>query len=102
MLPSVLFPLRHPVAEVVKSNLRYNLGSKLADIFCKLGFVDSSGFGYQTFLHGSETEIRQLLMFLVDKMPRENDEDEEAGISEYVLSCFVSSTMFAKDDQKVS
>jgi len=56
---------------------RYNLGSQLADICSQLGFVDSSGFGYQTFLYGSEAELRQLFMFLVDKMPIEKEEVDE-------------------------
>lgn len=37
--------------------------------------------GYQTFLYSSETEIRSLLMFLVEKLPRENAEasDQPTG-----------------------
>ena len=58
----------------------------LADICSKLGFVDSSGFGYQTFLYGSEAELRQLFMFLVDKMPKEEEEDEEQAIGTYFHS----------------
>ena len=48
---------------------RYNLGSRLADLCAQLGYGDSPGFGYQTFLHGNEAELRQLFLFLVDKLP---------------------------------
>ena len=37
--------------------------------------------GYQTFLYSNEPEIRSLLMFLVEKLPRESAEasDQPAG-----------------------
>lgn len=38
--------------------------------------------GYQTFLYSSETEIRSLLMFVVEKLPRERSEnlDQPTGM----------------------
>lgn len=37
--------------------------------------------GYQTFLYSNEPEIRSLLMFLVEKLPRERSEasDQPTG-----------------------
>ena len=42
-----------------------------------------SGFGYQTFLYGSEAEVRKVLMFLLEKIRLEEEDDEEAGIGAY-------------------
>ena len=41
--------------------------------------------GYQTFLYSNEPEIRSLLMFLVEKLPRESAEasDQPAGTYPY-------------------
>lgn len=38
--------------------------------------------GYQTFLYSNETEIRSLLMFVVEKLPRERSEnlDQPTGM----------------------
>merc|ERR1711879_295916 len=59
---------------------RFNLGLKIADICSESGFVNMSGFGYQTFLYGSEAEVRQVLMFLLEKIRLEEEDDAEAGI----------------------
>ena len=56
---------------------------KLADICSESGFVNMSGFGYQTFLYGSEAEVRKVLMFLLEKIRLEEEDDEEAGIGAY-------------------
>lgn len=54
---------------------RFRLGSSLAQACQELGYQGE--VGYQTFLYGSEPEIRRLLLFLVEKLPR--DEAEDAG-----------------------
>ena len=59
------------------------MGLKLADICSASGFVNMCGFGYQTFLYGSEAEVRQLLMFLLEKLQKEEEDGEEAGIGAY-------------------
>lgn len=48
-------------------------------LFQELGYKGE--IGYQTFLYSSETEIRSLLMFLVEKLPRERAEtlDQPTG-----------------------
>lgn len=42
-------------------------------LFQDLGYKGE--IGYQTFLYSNETEIRSLLMFLVEKLPRERSEN---------------------------
>ncbi|XP_074872332.1 coiled-coil domain-containing protein 22 isoform X2 [Carettochelys insculpta] len=54
---------------------RFRLGSSLAQACQELGYPGE--VGYQTFLYSSEPEIRRLLLFLVEKLPR--DDAEEAG-----------------------
>lgn len=50
-----------------------------------LFFLQDIGYkgeiGYQTFLYSNEPEIRTLLMFLVEKLPRESAEasDQPSG-----------------------
>lgn len=36
--------------------------------------------GYQTFLYSSEPEIRRLLLFLVEKLPRDASEDADQPV----------------------
>jgi len=44
-------------------------------IFQELGYRGE--IGYQTFLYSNESEIRKVLMFLVDKLPKETSESVE-------------------------
>lgn len=52
-------------------------------LFQDLGYKGE--IGYQTFLYSNETEIRSLLMFLVEKLPRERSEnlDQPTGMENY-------------------
>ncbi|KAJ8257234.1 hypothetical protein GJAV_G00183350 [Gymnothorax javanicus] len=60
---------------------RFRLGMGLAQACQDLGYKGE--IGYQTFLYSSEPEIRSLLMFLVEKLPRASAEasDQPAGKS---------------------
>ncbi|KAG5837867.1 hypothetical protein ANANG_G00217580 [Anguilla anguilla] len=60
---------------------RFRLGMSLAQACQDLGYKGE--IGYQTFLYSSEPEIRSLLMFLVEKLPRASAEasDQPAGKS---------------------
>ena len=50
---------------------RYNMGSKCAEHCIALGYANKSiQLGYQTFLYGTENELRNVLMFLVEKLPK--------------------------------
>ena len=50
---------------------RYNMGAKCAEHCMALGYSDKANqLGYQTFLYRSENELRRVLMFLVDKLPK--------------------------------
>ncbi|XP_061758404.1 coiled-coil domain-containing protein 22 isoform X2 [Nerophis ophidion] len=49
---------------------RFRVGMSLAQACQDIGYKGE--IGYQTFLYSSETEIRSLLMFLVEKLPRES------------------------------
>lgn len=54
---------------------RFRVGTTLAQACQTAGY--RGDIGYQTFLYSSETEIRRLLMFLVEKLPRRKDENLE-------------------------
>ena len=52
---------------------RYNMGAKCAEHCLLLGYANkTTQLGYQTFLYGTENELRSILMFLVDKLPKGN------------------------------
>uniref|UniRef100_A0A3B3E1S8 Coiled-coil domain-containing protein 22 n=1 Tax=Oryzias melastigma TaxID=30732 RepID=A0A3B3E1S8_ORYME len=51
---------------------RFRVGMSLAQACQDIGYKGE--IGYQTFLYSSEPEIRSLLMFLVEKLPRESAE----------------------------
>ncbi|XP_054859104.1 coiled-coil domain-containing protein 22 [Eublepharis macularius] len=52
---------------------RFRIGISLAQACQDLGYQGE--VGYQTFLYSSEPEIRRLLLFLVEKLPRDASED---------------------------
>lgn len=60
---------------------RFRVGMSLAQACQDIGYKGE--IGYQTFLYSSEPEIRTLLMFLVEKLPRESSEtsDQPTGKS---------------------
>ncbi|XP_013921039.1 PREDICTED: coiled-coil domain-containing protein 22 [Thamnophis sirtalis] len=52
---------------------RFRIGMSLAQACQDLGYQGE--VGYQTFLYSNEPEIRRLLLFLVEKFPRDASED---------------------------
>ncbi|XP_033485951.1 coiled-coil domain-containing protein 22 isoform X2 [Epinephelus lanceolatus] len=60
---------------------RFRVGMSLAQASQDIGYKGE--IGYQTFLYSNEPEIRSLLMFLVEKLPRERSEasDQPTGKS---------------------
>ncbi|XP_065279125.1 coiled-coil domain-containing protein 22, partial [Emys orbicularis] len=64
---------------------RFRVGTSLAQACQELGYQGE--VGYQTFLYSSEPEIRRLLLFLVEKLPRDDAEDarQPAGKSAGLL-----------------
>ncbi|XP_030836792.1 coiled-coil domain-containing protein 22 homolog [Strongylocentrotus purpuratus] len=60
---------------------RFRLGTDLANALQSLGF--RGDMGYQTFLYPNEADIRRLMMFLVEKLPKESvtSTDEPQGTS---------------------
>uniref|UniRef100_A0A667WZ26 Coiled-coil domain-containing protein 22 n=1 Tax=Myripristis murdjan TaxID=586833 RepID=A0A667WZ26_9TELE len=74
---------------------RFRVGMSLAQACQDLGYKGE--IGYQTFLYSNEPEIRSLLMFLVEKLPRESAEasDQPAGKS-VVLQRAISAAIKAQ------
>ncbi|XP_061875639.1 coiled-coil domain-containing protein 22 isoform X2 [Colius striatus] len=64
---------------------RFRLASQLASACQELGF--GGDIGYQTFLYSSEHEWRRLLLFLLEKLPRDEGDagDEPPGKSGALL-----------------
>uniref|UniRef100_A0A8C7MZZ1 Coiled-coil domain-containing protein 22 n=1 Tax=Oncorhynchus kisutch TaxID=8019 RepID=A0A8C7MZZ1_ONCKI len=79
---------------------RFRVGMSLAQACQDLGYKGE--IGYQTFLYSNEPEIRSLLMFLVEKLPRESAEalDQPAGIDTVPL--FVPCHSFHPPSQHAS
>lgn len=47
------------------------MGAKLAEAIAEMGYRVSEEIGYQTFLYGTEKDLRNIFMFLLDKLPKE-------------------------------
>jgi len=60
---------------------RFRLGASLAAACKDLGF--SGEIGYQTFLYSNEHELRRVIMFLIEKLPKDTSDavDEPLGAS---------------------
>lgn len=60
---------------------KFRVGTVLANACLELGYQGE--IGYQTFLYSSETEVRRLLLFLIEKLPRDSSDstDETLGTS---------------------
>lgn len=54
---------------------RFRVGTALAQACQSAGY--RGDIGYQTFLYSSETDVRKVFMFLVEKLPRKKDESSE-------------------------
>ncbi|XP_066590344.1 coiled-coil domain-containing protein 22 homolog [Prorops nasuta] len=50
---------------------RFRLGASLAQACTEIGY--RGDIGYQTFLYSSEADLRRVLMFLIEKLPKESD-----------------------------
>uniref|UniRef100_A0A0V0G9E8 Coiled-coil domain-containing protein 22 homolog n=1 Tax=Triatoma dimidiata TaxID=72491 RepID=A0A0V0G9E8_TRIDM len=50
---------------------RFQVGADIADACKKLGYLGE--VGYQTFLYSNVIEVRRVFMFLIEKLPREQE-----------------------------
>lgn len=74
---------------------RFRVGMSLAQACQDLGYKGE--VGYQTFLYSNEPEIRSLLMFLVEKLPRESrDTDPQHTGKSAVLQRAVAAALRAQ------
>jgi len=55
---------------------RFRVGSSLATACQNAGY--RGDVGYQTFLYSSESDIRKIFMFLVEKLPRKEGIKEDS------------------------
>lgn len=55
----------------ISMSQRLKLATNIADHIKNLGF--RGDIGYQTILYCNEVEARKLLMFLIERLPREQD-----------------------------
>ncbi|XP_012233025.2 coiled-coil domain-containing protein 22 homolog [Linepithema humile] len=62
---------------------RFRLGATLAQMCTELGY--RGDIGYQTFLYNSETDLRRVFMFLIEKLPKESEKTVNESISEVAL-----------------
>ncbi|KAM6925500.1 coiled-coil domain-containing protein 22 [Xenentodon cancila] len=62
---------------------RFRVGMSLAQACQDIGYKGE--IGYQTFLYSNESEIRSLLMFVVEKLPRESAESSDQPTGKSVV-----------------
>ncbi|XP_061469968.1 coiled-coil domain-containing protein 22 [Rhineura floridana] len=74
--PSVGVGLSHILPPGMSA--RFRIGMSLAQACQDLRYQGE--VGYQTFLYSNEPEIRRLLLFLVDKLPRDASEDADQPV----------------------
>ncbi|KAL3276290.1 hypothetical protein HHI36_024189 [Cryptolaemus montrouzieri] len=76
IIPSSIFPKKLSPSMAVRLKAASHLAEQIKDI----GFKDE--IGYQTLLYFNEVEIRRLLIFLIEKLPRDSEtsiQTEEVG-----------------------
>lgn len=62
---------------------RFRLGASLAQACSELGY--KGDIGYQTFLYSSESDLRKVFMFLIEKLPKESDKPLSEPVSNIAL-----------------
>lgn len=69
---------------------RLKIATNIADHIKEIGF--RGDIGYQMILYCNEVEIRRLLMFLIERLPREPDktsQSDDSSIVHYVIKIFI-------------
>ncbi|XP_063979789.1 coiled-coil domain-containing protein 22 [Diachasmimorpha longicaudata] len=61
------------ISRILPANMaaRFRTGASLAQACSELGY--RGDIGYQTFLYSSESDLRRVLIFLTEKLPKETD-----------------------------
>ncbi|KAK0162632.1 hypothetical protein PV327_006395 [Microctonus hyperodae] len=69
------------ISKIVPTNMaaRFRLCGSLAQACLELGY--RGDIGYQTFLYSSETDLRCVFIFLIEKLPKEDDKKTNESIS---------------------
>lgn len=62
--------------------LRLKVATTLAEQIKELGF--RGDMGYQSILYSNDTEIRRVLMFLIERLPRDTSKDVSTEAVGYV------------------
>ncbi|XP_051169001.1 coiled-coil domain-containing protein 22 [Leptopilina boulardi] len=62
---------------------RFRLGASLAQACSEIGY--RGDIGYQTFLYSSEADLRRVLMFLIERLPKESDNTVNEPTSKIAL-----------------
>lgn len=78
---------------------RFRVATVVANLVKDMGFTGE--IGYQSFLYPTESEVRRLLSFIIDKVPRvDRSEEGQDSISANTLSLRVSSALAAFTHKK--
>jgi len=70
---------------------RFRVGTTIAQACQKIGYKGE--IGYQTFLYHSESEIRKVFMFLVEKLPKGNEQEDDSAESSSLLQKRISQVL---------
>lgn len=68
-------PKVNQISESMNMSVRYKYATTLSTSIQDLGY--KSEIGYQTFMYGNEHEIRRLLLFLIERIPRDDEKTSE-------------------------
>ncbi|CAG2161872.1 unnamed protein product [Oppiella nova] len=67
------------INESMNMSIKYKMATHLANV-CKRELGYKADIGYQTFLYGNESDIRKLFLFLLEKLPKEDEENRISSL----------------------
>ncbi|KAI2808915.1 Coiled-coil domain-containing protein 22 [Blomia tropicalis] len=77
-------PKVNSISESMNMSVRYKYATQLSTSIQDLGY--KSEIGYQTFMYGNEHEIRKMLLFLIERIPRDDEKTSDSREVDQITS----------------
>lgn len=72
---NIVVPSSSELFEAMNMSLKFKIANQLSELIRDIGYKND--IGYQSFLYGNQHEIRRLLLFLIERIPREDDSNSK-------------------------
>ena len=76
---SALQPIKHPLSMPAGKAARFRITSALSAELKEKGYTDE--LGYESFLYPNEAEVRRVLRWLVEKLPKQEEAAEDEALA---------------------